>query len=248
MIVLTAFTNYSKNKIFNYLNSLKLSGFTGRKIVIYYYPKPSMVDYLESCGWEVHTYNTCPLFINFQRRKDMSKLIRKCRLEDEYICCTDIRDVYFAKTPSDIIEDLFIGYDGNSLIADNNWNAQAMKIGYPSLYRDLKNKTALNAGVIIGKGKILAEFFDDHYELGLKSGYTNISKPCPGLDQSTVNVLAYTNYKHLFNFKENKYVLHMANLDYTEEHELKGYSIYHQYERNKKYKEYVVNLHKKSYI
>ena len=248
MVILTAFTNYSKDNIGRFVSSLEQAGFTGRKIVIYYYPKPSMVEYLENNGWEVHTYGNCPLFINFQRRKDMSKLILEYKLEEEYICCTDIRDVYFAKTPSDIKEDLFLGYDDNSPIANNEWNTQAVKTGYPSLYKKLKNKIAFNAGVIIGKGKILAEFFDDHYELGLNSGYTNISEPCPGLDQSTVNVLAYSKYKHLLSFKENKYVLHMANLDNTEESQLEGYYIYHQYERNKKHKEYVVNLNKKSYI
>lgn len=245
MIVLTAFTNYSKDRIHNYVNSLKLTGFTGRKMVVYYNPDENVKSYLEQEGWEVFTYPKSKYYINFQRRQQFSEIIQKYNLEEEYICCTDMKDVFFAKSPSDIKEDFYIEFDTNVPIEKHQWNKKSITTGYPEHYESIKHHIPFNSGVIIGKGKILKEFFDDFYSTGLSSGFTNIDKVTPGLDQSTVNFLMYTSYTHLL--KDNKkYVLHMGNIDSN--YNLADYYIYHQYERKKKHKEFVDNMNKKSYI
>lgn len=245
MTVLTAFTSYTKNTISNFVNSLNDTGFAGRKIVIYYDPVKSIEEYLIKNGWEVFTYPKPKYYVNFQRRKESIEIIDKLNLNNQYICCADMKDVYFTKSISDIKEDFYLEKDVDIPFSDHEWNRETIEKGYPNYYDKLKNNIPLNSGIIIGKGKILKEFFEDFIKTGLKSKYTNIDKKTPGLDQSTVNLLVYTKYKHLLT-SNKKYVLHMGNLDNNEN--LDGYHMYHQYERNKKHMQYVVNLNKKSYI
>lgn len=245
MIVLTAFTNYTKDVIYNFVDSLNKTGFDGRKIVAYYNPEKSIVNYLEKQGWEVLTYPKPKYYINFQRRKEFSDIIVEYNLQDEYICCADMRDVYFAKSPSDIKVDFYVQLDTNLTFENHEWNRKTIQKGYPEYYNKLKDKRPFCAGVTIGKGSILKEFFDDSYSTGLCSGFENIQDVTPGLDQSTFNLLLYTKYRFGWT-SEGRYVLHMGNLD--DNFNIDDYHIYHQYERRKKHQKYVDSLNKKSYI
>lgn len=248
MIILTAFTNYTKDQIVPYINSLNSTTFKGRKIVVYYNPVESIVNFLKQQNWEVYTYSKPEYFINVDRRIKFISIIENLKLEDEVICCTDIRDIIFAKNPSDIPTDFFLGQDDNVPIKLSNWNLKSIKLRHPNYYDKLKNFTPLNAGVMVTKGKVMKEFFTDYFKIILERNYQDIKNSCSGVDQSTFNLLAYTKYKSLVLNNLDKYVLHMANMDETAHDILKGYHIYHQYERKKKHYEFVVNLNKKSYI
>lgn len=245
MIVLTALTNYTKDVIYNFVDSLNKTGFDGRKIVAYYNPEKSIVNYLEKQGWEVLTYPKPKYYINFQRRKEFSDIIVEYNLEDEHICCTDMKDVYFAKPISDIKVNLYVQFDTSLTFENHEWNRKTIQKGYPEYYNKLKDKRPFCSGVIIGKGSILKEFFDDFYSTGLCSGFENIQDVTPGLDQSTFNLLLYTKYRFRWT-SEGKYVLHMSNLD--DNFNINNYHIYHQYERREKHQVFVDNLNKKSYI
>ena len=247
MIVLTALTGYPKEKIYNFVSSLNLTGFDGRKIVLYYEPEKKVKQYLEEEGWEVFTYPKPKFYINFQRRVDFIDIIKDLKLDDDTICCTDIRDVYFAKDPSKIPSSFFLGLDDNVTIENSGWNSRSIKLRHPQYYDELKNYIPLNAGVMVTKGSIMRDFFVDYCKIVTSRNYSDLTIPCSGVDQSTFNLLAYTSYRSFLSEKPDKYVLHMANMG-EEQTNLKGYHIYHQYERNKKHYQYVVNLNKKSYI
>ena len=248
MIILTAFTNYTKDQIVPFIYSLNSTSFSGRKIVVYYNPIESIVKFLKHHDWEVHTFSQPQYYINVDRRIQFTKIIEDLNLEDELICCTDIRDVFFAKNPSEIPSDFFLGQDDNVSIELSSWNLKSLKLRHPQYYNELKNFKPLNAGVMITEGRIMKEFFTDYLKIILERNYQDIKDPCSGVDQSTFNLLAYTKYNALLPNNLDKYVLHMANMDDTEHNNLKGFHIYHQYERNKKHYKYVVNLNKKSYI
>ena len=248
MIILTSFTNYTRDKIFPFVSSLNSSGFSGRKIVVYYNPVDSIVQFLKEYGWEVLTYPSLKYYINFQRRLDFIKVIDDLNLENEIICCTDIRDVYFAKNPSKIPSTFFLGYDDNVTIENSGWNSESIKYRHPEHFNYIKDFLPFNAGVMITKGSLMKNFFLDYCEIIFSKNYSDITTPCSGVDQSTFNILAYTKYKNFISKNLDKYVLHMANMDEVENTYLSGYYIYHQYERNKKHHKYVVSLNKKSYI
>lgn len=248
MIVLTSFTNYTKDQIFPFVSSLDSTNFNGRKIIIYYNPDIKIIEFLREYGWEVYTYPKPKLYINVQRRADFIELIEKLELHDETICCTDIRDVLFAKDPSEIPSNFFLGFDDNVTIEHSTWNSNSIKLRHPQYYDELKNFIPLNAGVMITEGSIMKDFFTDYCKIITDRNYSDTTIPCSGVDQSTFNLLAYTKYKTLLSNISNQFVLHMANMDIEENSDIKGYHIYHQYERNKKHFDYVVNLNKKSYI
>jgi hypothetical protein len=249
MIVLTTLTKYSVGTITPFVKSLKRTEFTGRKIVLYYEPDIKVVEYLESNDWEVYTYDKPQYFITLQRFIDASTIIQKLKLENETLCFTDIKDVFFAKSPSDIKTNFYIGVDAYQTFEYNLWNRETIVKGFPDFYSDVKDKLPLCAGVIIGNGKLLKRFFKDCYNLSLKSEYDNIIDWCP-VDQAAVNILAYTKYNKYLQTpdQQDNLVLNMANLDKSFDLLKTQYHIYHQYERNKKHYKFVVNLNNKSYI
>lgn len=247
MIVLTAFTGYSKDQIYSFVHSLNLSGFKGRKIVAYYSPSTLITNYLKDNGWEVYTFNSPKWYINVQRRADFADLIDSLGLEKEVICCVDMKDVYFAKNPAEISPDFFLGYDDNVTIEESTWNANTLKSRYPENYNQLKNFKPFNAGVMITSGEIMKNFFKDFINIIKEKNFTDYDY-CPGADQSTFNYLAYGKYKKFITNNSNKFVIHMANLDKSEYNKIDGYHIYHQYERSEKNYNYVVNLNRNSYI
>ena len=240
MVVVTALTNYSVNTIKNYVESLDKTGFNGRKIVLYYNPDDSVKEYLTNNNWEVYSYKTPKYHINFQRFRDVSYLIKLLELEDDSICFTDIKDVYFKKSPSSINVDLYIGADTFQTIEEHKWNADSIKYGFPEYFTSIKDEYPLCAGVIIGHGALLSKFFKQVYELGLSSNYGDLVEWC-AVDQAAVNVLAYTKFKSYLTYPnfEDRIVLNMANLTNTENTE--NFLIYHQYDRHKEFFNYLVN-------
>lgn len=249
MTVVTALTNYNISDIHNFVSSLTTTNPHVRKIALYYNPKQEVKQYLINQGWEVYTYSSFKYFINFERRNQMAKVIKELNLDNETICCTDMRDVYFSKSLDNINLNFYIGIDSKVPIKEDEWNSHSIKgVSYES-YLQVENELPLCAGVIIGNGKLVRSFFNDCYSLGTNSNYKNLVDWCP-VDQGVVNILAHTKYRNFLQTfdNEDKIVLNMANILTTDRVHLEGYKIYHQYERNKKHYEYVVNLNKKSYI
>ena len=240
MVVVTSLTGYTVNIIKNYVESLNKTGFNGRKVVLYYNPDSEVKEYLTNNGWEVYTYNTPKYHINFQRFRDVSKLIELLQLHNNSICFTDIKDVYFKKSPSNIDVNFYIGADTFQTIDEHKWNGDSIKYGFPEHFESIKDQYPLCAGVIIGSGTLLVNFFKQVYELGLRSNYSNLVEWC-AVDQAAVNVLAYTEYKKVLKHPNlnDTIVLNMANLSTTLN--TKNYSIYHQYDRHKDFINYLVN-------
>lgn len=240
MVIITALTGYGIDKIRLYVESLNNTGFNGRKIVLYYNSNKVVKDYLVDNGWEVYTYGSPKYHINFQRFRDASKLIQLLGIYKDSICFTDIKDVFFKKSPSTINVDFYIGADCFETIEKHEWNKETIMKGFPELYSKVKNKYPLCAGTIIGKGALLHEFFREVYEIGIKSNYRDLVNWC-AVDQAAVNVLAHTSYNDQLQYpeKNDKIVLNMANLENLNDTE--NYSIYHQYDRHKDFIKRLVN-------
>lgn len=240
--VITALTNYSIEMISTYVESLNKSGYKDKKIVIYYNPDIEVKNFLEDNGWEVHSIVDSKYFINFQRFEDISKVIKKYKLEDYNICFTDIKDVIFKKSPSNLQPNLYIGADIFKPFTEHQWNANSILEGFVDKYEAIKNEYPLCAGVIIGRGSILYEFFQDCFLAGINSTYSNLVEWC-AVDQAAVNVLAYTKYRDILQFPkpEDKIVINMANINIDDIKKIDEYFIYHQYDRHKNVKNYLVN-------
>ena len=95
MVVVTALTGYGIDQIRLYVESLNNTGFDGRKIALYYSPNKIVKDYLIDSGWEVYTYRSPKYHINFQRFRDVSTLLELLRVNQDSVCFTDMRDVFF---------------------------------------------------------------------------------------------------------------------------------------------------------
>lgn len=238
--VITALTGYSVDIIKPFVESLNSTGFKGKKYVLYYDSNSTVKTYLEENGWTVKTQDKLNYFITFQRFEDASFLITEENLEKHSIIFTDIKDVYFNNNPEVISEELYIGADIFDTFENHKWNADSIKEGFKDEYDQIKNNYPLCAGVIIGKGNILNNFFYDCFTAGKNSDYKDLANWC-AVDQAAVNVLAYTKYKTTLRNPnpKDRIVLNMANL--KDLVGIKDYCIYHQYDRHKNVKDYLVN-------
>ena len=235
MVVVTALTGYTVGTIRVYVESLNNSGFSGRKIVLYYNPNEIVKDYLIDNGWEVYTYRYPKYHINFQRFRDASVLLKLLDLQKEDICFTDMKDVFFKKSPSNIKTNFYIGVDSFNTIQEHSWNRDTIEEGFPESLDLVKTKHPLCAGVIIGRGSLLEQFFSSVYKLGMKSNYKDLVNWC-AVDQAAVNVLAHTTFSDKLQYpqKNDRFVLNMANLKNL--NNIEDYTIYHQYDRHKDFK------------
>lgn len=240
MVVVTALTGYGIDQIRLYVESLNNTGFDGRKIVLYYNPNSVVEDYLVCNGWEVYTYRSPKYHINFQRFRDVSTLLKLLEINKGNICFTDMKDVFFKKSPSSINTNFYIGADYFEPIEKHEWNRETIIQGFPELYTKVKKRYPLCAGVIIGRGTLLQKFFREVYEIGIKSNYRDLVNWC-AVDQAAVNVLAHTSYSDQLQYpeKNDRMVLNMANLQNLNNTE--NYSIYHQYNRHKDFIKRLVN-------
>lgn len=240
MVVVTALTGYGIDQIRLYVESLNNTGFDGRKIALYYSPNKIVKDYLIDSGWEVYTYRSPKYHINFQRFRDVSTLLELLRVNQDSVCFTDMRDVFFKKSPSNVNTNFYIGVDSFDSIEKHEWNKKTIIDGFPELYTKVKKRYPLCAGIIIGSGVLLQEFFREVYEIGIKSNYRDLVNWC-AVDQAAVNVLAHTSYSDQLQYpeKNDRIVLNMASL--TNLNNTENYCIYHQYDRHKDFMERLVN-------
>ena len=229
--VITALTGYSIETIKPYVESLNSTGYKGKKYVLYYNSDKTVKTYLEENGWTVKTPDKLNYYINFQRFEDACYLITEENLEKHSIIFTDIKDVYFKKSPEEINGELYIGADIFNTFENHKWNADSILEGFKDDYDEIKNNYPLCAGVIIGKGNMLNNFFYDCFSAGKNSDYNDLVNWC-AVDQAAVNVLAYTKYKSILRIPnpKDRIVLNMANLKNLDS--IEDYYIYHQYDRH----------------
>ena len=156
------------------------------------------------------------------------------------ICFTDIKDVFFNKSPNNINVNFYIGADCFQQIENHGWNRESIVQGFPEVYDTVKTKYPLCAGVIIGKGTLLQEFFREVFEVGMKSNYRDLINWC-AVDQAAVNILAHTTYSSELQYPKinDRIVLNMANLKSL--NNIENYTIYHQYDRHKEFANLFVN-------
>ena len=240
--VITALFGYSIDTIKPFVESLNLTGFKGTKVVIYYNPDKEVKKYLENNNWNVYPIPENKYHINLERFKEIPKVIEKYNLSNDTICFTDIRDVIFKKDPSEIKTNFYIGADIFKPFTQHEWNAKAITDGFPNKLDIIKEEYPLCAGVIIGNGALLKNFFTDCFSISIQSLYSNLVEWC-AVDQAAVNILAYTKYKDTFQYPklEDKIVFNTANRPIKDAAELDGYYIYHQYDRNEIVKNYLLN-------
>lgn len=240
--VITALQGYSVDTIKPFVESLDATGFDGTKIVIYYTPDNEVKAYLEDNGWIVYAVSKGNCHVNLQRFKEIPEVIEKYNLTSDTVCFTDIRDVIFKKDPSGIQSNFYIGADIFKPFTQHEWNAKAVSDGFPNQLNKFKEEYPLCAGVIVGKGELLKNFFADCFTISLKSLYGNLVEWC-AVDQGVVNLLAYTKYKNTLQYPklEDKIVFNTANRPIKDADELEGYYIYHQYDRNEIVKNYLLN-------
>lgn len=228
MIVISACDKYTVDKLYNFVNSLNNSGYTGKKIMIVYECNNSTKEYLNNNGWIVYQKDLDNIQVVTKRFKDISDVLTDYDA-DEQVLSADCRDVYFHKNPELYkSSELHIGIDGDYPLLDNEWATKEMLEMYPSEYSKIRSNHHLCAGVVLGKNKNIISLFKDTFYYTFESKIYdkfNTGKKST-VDQMAFNILAYSKYN--YNVTDSNYVI---NLSCTAWDTKKEYYIYHQYDR-----------------
>lgn len=204
-VVIGCITNYTTDKIKQWVNSLNRSGFDGHKMMICYNIDKSTLDYLQSNDITVICFNidekgnaTYPISdfnICVDRFIHIPLMLRGALdgKDIRYVIATDVRDVIFQQNPSTWIDNnittkTIIASSESIKYKDESWGINNLRksLGEYLSYK-LSDSVIYNAGIIAGK---YAE---------LMSLMTNIYYICRGLppfieggggpDQAAYNLL-----------------------------------------------------------
>ena len=62
-LIISVTTRYTKDQLYNYVESINRCGFTGDKIMVVYDINDETIDYLKENGWELFKVNLKDIFI-----------------------------------------------------------------------------------------------------------------------------------------------------------------------------------------
>lgn len=211
--IVGAFTNYSFSEISPWLKSIQKSGFDGTIVVVAYQCDFDTVFELRRQGCIVFTFKqneseqrfehdlpfNSPLSILVERFFHLYSFLETIAQPNDLIIATDMRDVYFQRDPVSQAEELLKG--GHEIICiseelkyqDSPWNENNLRMSFgDSLFHQLKDKSVVNAGVIVGLSKRILPLFLDMYRMckgPLIVGSPYFIPGGGGPDQSALNIL-----------------------------------------------------------
>lgn len=219
-LILGCITNYTFDKIANWVNSIERSGFTGHKVVIAYNVGFDIVDELTKRDFTVVTFNRDDANRRFTYRENFNIVVDRFYhswrvlndIEDQvrYVIATDVRDVIFQTNPTEWLDNLSSS-ELNTIIASTEgiryknevWGNNNMKLSFPFIHEYMSNRGIYNAGVMAGKVSTIKDLFLNIYMICANMPHTIPGGGGP--DQAAYNVLlTMTQYENKTRFTNAK--------------------------------------------
>lgn len=208
--IITSVSKYTRANLEIFVNSIKQSGFSGKKIAVIFTSDIKTLDYLESQGFTLDLYGCKPVEwgvtyqgeeINSLKENVFSdRFYRYWKLLREvdpscYSIVTDCRDVVFQRNPASWLDRHLLNTNleivvsaENMMYKDEEWNKTNMINNFPEFSESVMEKIILNAGVIAGKNSALADLFSSIYLTAL-AGRKQRSPKLTSTDQSAYNLI-----------------------------------------------------------
>lgn len=211
--VITSVSKYTQANLEMFINSLKYSGYSGKKIAVIFTCDSKTLDYLDSEGFILDLYGCKQVKWGYEYDGERINLLKENVFSDRfykywkllsvsdpssYSIITDCRDVIFQKNP-----ELWLGRNlpssdysvvassENMLYRDEEWNRENMKLNFPEFSEVFKDKLILNAGVIAGRNNSLSDLCNSIYLTAL-AGRKQRSPKLTSTDQSAYNIVMQT--------------------------------------------------------
>lgn len=219
-LILGCITNYTFDKVANWVNSIERSGFDGHKVAVVYNVGFDIVDELTKKNFTVVTFNRDNVNGRFTYRENFNIVVERfytswkilSQIEDQvrYVIATDVRDVIFQYNPTDWLDRLSTSQP-NTIIAstegirykDEVWGNNNMRLSFPFAHEYMLDKIIYNAGVMAGKVSAIKDLF-----LNIYMTCANMPHTIPGgggPDQAAYNVLLTMNqYEKITRFTDAK--------------------------------------------
>lgn len=261
MIILGCITKYTPEDIRPYVESIDKSGYEGGKVMLVYDVPTETIEYLKSKGWDLYG-GELHQHIILQRFIDSYKLLEN--YENETVIWTDVKDVVFQRNPTEWLnthmDSEIMAFSECVHFKDDSWAVVNAGTSYPMEWEWLQHKISYCAGTIVGKGFALKDLFIEIYRWSLTTANTGQLS-----DQAAYNVLINLNH-----FKENVQFVEQeagfvtqlgtvwvkkTELPITEPTPIykngkfynqtsEEFVIVHQYDRDPKVKQEIINLYK----
>ena len=185
MIILGCITKYKPEDIQPYVESIQMSGFNGKKVMMVYDVPQETIDYLKSKGWDLYGGNLHQHII-LQRFIDIYKLLENYK--GEIVIWTDVKDVIFQKDPTSWIEQNktkpILAFSECITFKDDEWACVNSGTSFPMEWEWLQHLPSYCAGTIVGDVEYLRDLFISIYRWSLTT-----SNPEQLSDQAAFNVL-----------------------------------------------------------
>lgn len=219
-LILGCITNYTFDKVANWVNSIEKSGFNGHKVAIVYNVGFDLVEELTKKNFTVVTFNRDDANKRFTYRENFNivvdrfysswKILSEIQDQVRYVIATDVRDVVFQYNPTEWLDKISHS-EFNSLIAstegirykDEVWGNNNMKLSFPFTHEYMLNKIIYNAGVMAGQAAKIKDLFLNIYMICANMPHTIPGGGGP--DQAAYNVLLTMNqYQKTTKFTDAK--------------------------------------------
>lgn len=208
-LVVGAFDRHTWNEILPWVNSLKRTGYSGKKAVILYNVDKSVGERLVNEGYVIFCFDrddngnfVFPMLksVVVERFLHLYYFLSQVEEPIRYVITTDVKDVIFQRDPSEWLDDNLFKYDdklvasGEGLTYENEpWSKINMLETFGSLvYDKVKDREIFCAGVIAGE-------YQSFIDLCLNVYLT--CRGCPpqsrnggGPDQAAYNIILSSEY------------------------------------------------------
>ena len=186
-LIIGCVTNYTSQHIYNWVESINRSGFSGDRIMIVYNVDDDLIRYVQKNNFKVFK-SKLKNHIVVERFNDIYDVIKD--KDYKYVISTDVKDVIFQYDPIIWLEKN-LGDDKKVIVSseclkykDENWGKNNMEYSFPNYSSTMMEKEIYNAGTIAGECKVFTEFIKKVFDLSL------IGKP-PQPDQAALNILTH---------------------------------------------------------
>jgi len=184
--ILGCISRYGIDDIRPYIQSIKHSSFSGKKLMLCYDITNETIEYLQSNGWLV-VISELQEHVILQRFRDVYALLHQ--YETDVIIWTDVKDVVFQKDPTEWLNKNMKGdilaFSECVKLKDDAWAVVNTGTSFPMEWElGMKNEISYCAGTIVGKKNNIRDLFIEIYRWSKTT-----SNPQQLSDQAAYNIL-----------------------------------------------------------
>ncbi len=192
--IMGCITKYGIDDIRPFVESIEMSGFKGKKVMMVYDVGQDVINYLKERKWELYG-GELQEHIIIQRFRDVYKLLDE--FLDAIIIWMDVKDVIFQKDPTEWLEKHkkkeILSFSECTIAGDCEWARINSGTSFPLEWEWVKDNPTYCAGTIVADGYALRDLFIEIYHWS-----RDTSNPDQLSDQAAYNILINLNH-----FQEN---------------------------------------------